>query len=154
MIKYLNNKINVHDPEYIQAFETLKLKIVNHPILKYPRFDKQVTVFIDASNHAIGAVLTQEGLPVCYASRTLNEHEQNYSVTDKEFLAIVWSVTYFRPYMWGNKFKIVTDHQSIKYLNKNYNGKEFSQRNQRWLLKLSEFSSPISRGKRTKLQIS
>lgn len=145
MIKYLkkDKKININDPEYIQAFETLKLNIIKHPILKFPDFNKAFTLFTDASNYAIGAVLTQEGQPVCYASRSLNDHEKNYSVTDKEFLAIVWAVTYFRPYLWGNRFKIVTDHLPIKYLNKKYTGKEFSQRNQRWLLKLQEYQFDI-----------
>lgn len=104
MIKYLkkkNTKINTKDPEYIEAFQKLKLMIIRHPILKYPDFSKSFTLFTDASNYAVGAVLTQEGQPVSYASRTLNDQEQNYSTTDKELLAIVWATGYFRPYLWG-----------------------------------------------------
>lgn len=92
----------------------------------------------DASDYAIGAVLSQLGHPNCYVSRTLNAHEKNYSTTDKEFLSIVFAVNYFRPQLYGRKFKIVTDHAPIKYLNSKCKGKEFSQRNQRWLLKLQE----------------
>lgn len=155
MTKYLkkDNKINKNDPQYITAFETLKENIMNHPILKFPDFDKPFELTTDASNYAIGAVLTQGKQPVCYASRTLNEHEKVYSATDKEFLAIVWAVTYFRPYLWGRKFKIITDHMPIKYLNKKYSGKEFSQRTQRWLLKLQEYQFDIEylRGKENKV---
>lgn len=155
MIRYLKkgSKINTNDPEYRQAFEILKLNIMKHPILKFPNFNKPFTLFTDASNYAIGAVLTQEGQPVCYASRSLNDHEKNYSVTDKEFLAIVWAVGYFRPYLWGNRFKIITDHLPIKYLNKRYTGKEFSQRNQRWMLKLQEYKFDIEylKGKENKV---
>lgn len=155
MIKYLkkDKKINTNDPEYIQAFEILKLNIIKHPILKFPDFTKSFTLFTDASNYAIGAVLTQEGQPVCYASRSLNDHEKNYSVTDKEFLAIVWAVTYFRPYLWGKRFQIITDHLPIKYLNKKFSGKEFSQRTQRWLLKLQEYQFDIEylKGKENKV---
>lgn len=141
MARYLKKgtKININDPEYINAFEALKLHLTTHPILKFPEFDKPFHFYTDASNVAIGAVLTQDKQPVCYISRTLNEHERNYSVTDKEFFAIVWRVSQLRPYLWGNKFKITTDHLPIKYLNKKYSDKEFSQRNQRWLLKLQEF---------------
>lgn len=145
MTKYLKkeNSLNPNDPEYITAFENLKKNIINHPILKFPNFAKPFELTTDASNYAIGAVLTQDKQPVCYASRTLNEHERNYSTTDKEFLAIVWAVNYFRPYLWGQKFKIKTDHLPIKYLNKKYSGKEFSQRTQRWLLKLQEYQFEI-----------
>ncbi|GBP03435.1 Retrovirus-related Pol polyprotein from transposon 297 [Eumeta japonica] len=121
MTKYLRKgaKINTKDPTYIESFEKLKLLISSHPILKYPNFDKQFTLTTDASNYAIGAVLSQEGHPVCFASRTLNNHERNYSATDKEFLAILWSVNYLRPYLYGRRFKIFTDHQPIKFLHTN-----------------------------------
>lgn len=155
LIKYLkkDTKINVKDPQYIEAFEKLKLLISSHPILKFPNYEKEFVVTTDASDYAIGAVLSQEGHPICYVSRTLNKHERNYSVTDKEFLAIVYSVNYFRPYLYGRKFKIITDHAPIKYLNSKYKGKEFSQRNQRWILKLQEFNFDIEylQGKENKV---
>lgn len=79
MTKYLKkgNKINPNDPEYIAAFEKLKQNIMEHPILKFPDFTKTFELVTDASNYAIGAVLTQGKQPVCYASRTLNDHERN-----------------------------------------------------------------------------
>lgn len=145
MTKYLkkNCKVNSNDPNYIEAFEKLKNLITSHPILRFPNFEKTFTLTTDASNYAIGAVLSQEGHPVCFASRTLNNHERNYSATDKEFLAIMWSVNYFRPYLYGNKFKILTDHQPIKYLHAKYRGKDMSPRHQRWLLKLGEYQFEI-----------
>lgn len=79
--------INV--PTYIEAFEKLKTLINNPPTLRYHDFGKQFTLTTDASNYAIGAVLSQEGHPVCFASRTLNNHERNYPATDKEFLTIL-----------------------------------------------------------------
>lgn len=155
MIRYLkkDENININDPQYISAFENLKALITTHPILKYPEYDKPFVVTTDASNYAIGAVLSQNGHPICFVSRTLNKHEQKYSVTDKEFLAIVYSVNYFRPYLYGNHFKIITDHIPIKYLNSKYKGKEFSQRNQRWLLKLQEYNFEIEylKGKENKV---
>lgn len=146
-------KVNPKDPNYIEAFEKLKTLISSHPILRFPNFNKQFHLTTDASNYAIGAVLSQEGHPICYASRTLNSHERNYSATDKEFLAIIWSVNYFRPYLYGNKFKIFTDHQPIKYLHAKYKGKDLSPRHQRWLLKLGEYQFEIEylKGKENKV---
>lgn len=153
--KYLKKgvKINIKDPTYVEAFEKLKNLISSHPILRFPNFEKQFTLTTDASNYALGAVLSQEGHPVCFASRTLNNHERNYSATDKEFLAIIWSVNYFRPYLYGRKFKIQTDHQPIKYLQAKYKGKDLSPRHQRWLLKLGEYDCDIEylKGKENKV---
>lgn len=68
MARYLKKgtKININDPEYINAFEALKLHLTTHPILKFPEFDKPFHFYTDASNVAIGAVLTQDKQPVCY----------------------------------------------------------------------------------------
>lgn len=155
MIKYLknDNKININDPQYIAAFENLKSLIISHPIIKFREYDKPFVVTTDARDYAIGAVLSQSRHPICYVSRTLNDHEKNYGTTDKEFLAIIYSVAYFRPYLYGNKFKIVTDHIPIRYLNEKSKGKEFSQRHQRWLLNLQEFNYEIGylQGKENKV---
>lgn len=155
MTKYLtkNTKINPNDPNFIESFEKLKTIISTHPVLKFPEFGKPFQLTTDASNYAIGAVLSQNGHPVCYASRTLSRHEQNYSATDKEFLAIMWSVQYFRPYLYGNKFSIFTDHQPIKFLQTKYKGKDLSPRHQRWLLKLGEYDFQIEylKGKENKV---
>lgn len=72
-----NTKVNAHDPNYIASFEKLKSLITDYPILKYPNFNRRFKLITDASNFALGAVLTQDGHPVCYASRTLNDHEKN-----------------------------------------------------------------------------
>lgn len=89
-------------------------------------------------------VLSQErigsDLPIAYASRTLNVHEQNYSTIEKELLAIVWSVRYFRPYLYGRTFTIVTDHKPLQWL---FNLKEPNSKLVRWRLKLEEFDYKI-----------
>ena len=155
MTRYLkkNSKINTLDPSYINAFEELKILLTTHPILKYPDFDKEFKLCTDASKYALGAVLLQEDHPIAFASRTLNNHEINYSTTEKELLAIVWAVKYFRPYLYGKQFELKTDHQPLKWLHTKYLGKDLSPRLQRWILSLGEYNMKIEylKGKDNKI---
>lgn len=129
-----------HSQEFVQAFETCKTILCNEPILVHPDFSKVFTLTTDASKFAIGSVLSQNGKPVCYASRTLNPNEINYSVTEKELLAIIWSVKYFRPYLFGRHFLIKTDHRPLKWLE---SLKEPNSKLVRWKLLLSEYDYEI-----------
>lgn len=137
-------KIDVNEPNFMIAFDKLKRIITEAPVLKYPDFKKKFQLITDASNIALGAVLQQDGHPICYASRTLNDHEKNYSSIQKELLAIVWATAYFRPYLYGVKFDILSDHQPLKWLLIKYNGKELNETLYRWLVKLSEFNINVS----------
>lgn len=155
MTKYLkkNTKVNTKDTNYINGFEKLKSLITQSPVLKYPDFNKKFKLVTDASTYAIGAVLQQDNHPICYASRTLNEHERNYSTTEKELLAIVWGTNYFRPYIYGAKFDLLTDHQPLKWLHTKTCGKDVNPRLYRWLLKLGEYNLNIDyiKGKENKV---
>ena len=95
---------------------------MNPPLLVYPDWEKgNFNLTTDASQYAIGAVLSSQGIipqdqPIAYASRTLNQAETNYSVIQKELLAIVWAVKHFRCYLYGRHFCIITDHRPLTYL--------------------------------------
>lgn len=136
-------KIVINDT-YVKCFEHCKTLLTNDPILIYPDFTKDFILTTDSSNYALGAVLSQGAIgsdrPVAYASRTLNESEINYSTIEKELLAIVWATKYFRPYLFGRKFKIITDHKPLQWL---MNLKEPNSRLTRWRLKLAEFNYTI-----------
>ncbi|XP_046811286.1 putative uncharacterized protein DDB_G0282499 [Lucilia cuprina] len=149
MTKYLkkDTKLNLNDPEYEKSFNTLKTLLINDPILAYPDFTKTFTLTTDASNYALGAILSQDNHPICFASRTLNTHEINYSTIEKELLAIVWATTYFRPYLFGRKFLIETDHKPLTWL---FSIKEPNSKLVRWRLKLSEFGYEVKYKKGTK----
>lgn len=109
--------------------------ITNDPILTYPNYEKLFTLTTDASNVALGAVLSQQGHPICFASRTLNEHELHYSTTEKELLAMVWATKYFRPYLYGRKFVINSDHRPLQWL---HNLREPNSKLQSWKIRLNE----------------
>ena len=74
----------------------------------------------DASDFAIGVVLGQRidnrQHVIYYSSRTLNDAQQNYTTTEKEFLVVVFALEKFRPYLLGSKTVIFTDHSALKYL--------------------------------------
>lgn len=129
-------------PEMEECFQKCKEILIRDPILIYPDFEKEFILTTDASDYAIGAVLSQGTLgkdrPVAFASRTLNVTEERYSTTEKELLAIVWAVKHFKSYLYGRRFKLVTDHKPLIYSLTNSNDKIV-----RWKLQLSEFNYEI-----------
>lgn len=134
----------IWDEPQQQAFNTCKSILTTTPILQYPDFNREFVLTTDASIHAIGAILSQgeigKDLPIAYASRTLNKAESNYSTIERELLAIVWAVKHFRPYLFGRKFKIVTDHKPLTWL---FSIKDPGSRLVRWRLKLEEYDYEI-----------
>jgi hypothetical protein len=114
--------------------------LTEKPLLKYPDYTKPFVLTTDASNEALGVILSQspigQDLPVAYASRTLSNAKNNYSTTEKELLAIVWGCRQYRRYLFGRKFTIVTDHQPLTC---DFDVKDPSSRLVKWRLKLAEF---------------
>lgn len=102
------------------AFTTLKGRLMTAPILAYPKIGQPFILDTDASNYAIGAVLSQEQegseRVVAYASRTLSKPEQNYCVTRRELLAIVHFLKHFRHYLYGQDVVVRTDHGALTWL--------------------------------------
>lgn len=111
------NKPFQWNKECQESFETLKGKLMSPPILQYPDFNKPFILTTDASNYALGAVLSQgeigSDLPISYASKSLSKHDINKPTIEKELLAIHWGINFFRPYLYGRKFIVVTDHRPL-----------------------------------------
>lgn len=126
--------------EQEKAFATLRDALCSKPILQFPDFTRPFVVTTDASGYAIGGVLSQgeigKDLPIAYASRLLNNAERNYSTIEKELLAIVYCVNYFRPYIYGRKFALVTDHRPLVWM---HTVTDPTSRLIRWRLKLAEY---------------
>lgn len=97
------------------AFNTVKKYLTESPVLRYYDVQEEVTIQCDASETGMGAVLMQNGQPVCYASRALTDTERRYAQIEKELLAIVWSCKKFDQYIYGrNIVHIESDHEPLQ----------------------------------------
>ena len=108
------------DESHLSAFEDIKFKLVIAPIMATPDWNKEFEITCDASDYAMGAALGQRTKKIFkviyYDSKTFNEAQENYSTTEKEMLAMVFSYEKFRPYLLGSHVIIHIDHTTIKYL--------------------------------------
>ncbi|CAB0040694.1 unnamed protein product [Trichogramma brassicae] len=133
------------------AFERIKALIASAPMLSRPSFEHEFVVQTDASDSGLGAVLTQtidgEEKVLCFASRTLNKVDRNYSVTERECLAVLWAIQKFRPYVEGYRFRVITDHSSLRWL---HNLRNPTGKLSRWSLELQQFDYIVEHRKGTK----
>lgn len=108
-------------PKCSEAFQELKKRLIEAPILCYPDF----TLKTDASAYRLGVVLSQleaDGLlhPVAYASRALSPQEKRYAITELETLAVVWAVSHFHAYLYGHNVHVFADHSVVKAVLETY----------------------------------
>lgn len=126
------------------AFDTLRQKLMNPPVLAYPRFDLPFVVISDASNYAAAAILTnrdgKDERPIQYFSRTFNDAQTRYSTVHKELLAAVWGITWFRSFLLGRPFYLVVDQKSLIYI---LSGKYKDTRVHRWAIELMEYDFQV-----------
>uniref|UniRef100_A0A2N9H063 RNA-directed DNA polymerase n=1 Tax=Fagus sylvatica TaxID=28930 RepID=A0A2N9H063_FAGSY len=102
--------------EQEKAFNLIKEKLTNAPLLVLPNFAKTFEIECDASGIGIGAVLMQEGRPVAYFSEKLSGAALNYPTYDKEIYALVRALENWQHYLWPKEFVIHTNHESLKHL--------------------------------------
>jgi hypothetical protein len=106
-----------NEAEY-EAFLHLKQALCTSPILIYPHFDLPFLIQTNASRDVVGAIPSQRidghERVVAYASRTMSKMERNYAITNKEGLALIFTIKQVRPYLHGSHFTIETDHAPLK----------------------------------------
>lgn len=127
-----------------RAFEELKNALTTTTVLKFPDFGNTFIITTDASDYAVGAVLSQGDIPsdrpIQYFSKTLTDTQTRYSTIEKELLAIIMAVETFRHYIYGREFLIITDHKPLCFL---FNHKNINSRLHRWRLSLMEYNFKI-----------
>ena len=138
-----NKKIKLNEIEKT-CFRKMRSVLSSSDILIYPDFNKPFLLTTDASDYAIGAVLSQgetgKDKPIHFASRTLSKSEEGFSVPEKEMLAIFWALQTFRNYLYGAKFKILTDHQPLTF---SLSAKNTNAKLKRWKAYLEEHDYTI-----------
>lgn len=123
------------------AFRNIKECLISAPVLAAPDYSLDFVVQCDSSGYGIGAVLVQphaDGTErvISYISRSLTKQEQNFSTTERECLAVVWSLQKLRPYLDLVKFSVITDHYSLVWLQ---NMQQPTGRLARWQVQLQQY---------------
>jgi len=123
-----------------KSFRLLQKALCTAPVLAHPDPNRMFILATDASNYALGAVLSQkddQGLehPVAYASRKMKNGEAIWDTRQRELLAVLYAFKKFRPYLEAQKFLLQVDHANIKWLINNHT----SPRLARWVQLLTEF---------------
>ncbi|XP_070052162.1 uncharacterized protein [Nicotiana tomentosiformis] len=147
--------VKFHFNEYcMKAFELIKFRLTTSPIITAPHWSLPFELMCDASDVAVGAVfgkcINTFFHPVYYANKTMNDAEVNYTVTEKELLAIVFAMEKFHPYLMGTKVIVHTDHAALRYL---MSKKDSKARLMRWVLLFQEFDLRIQDHKGSENQV-
>ena len=96
-----------------RAFQNVKKRLSEAPILAYVDTDKEVVLQVDSSKNGAGAVLLQDGKPVEFASRALKSSERNWAQIEKEALSMLFGLERFDKYTYGRKVIVQNDHKPL-----------------------------------------
>ena len=132
------------DDDCQQAFDHLKDKLIEAPILGYPDVSKPFSLYTDASEYSIGGILTQNTESgekvICYISHQLTSSRLHYPVIEKECFAIIYCLTKLRQYLLGADVTVYTDHAPLRSL---FTAEMKNTRVQRWAILLDEYQVKI-----------
>ncbi|GJR89493.1 putative reverse transcriptase domain-containing protein [Tanacetum coccineum] len=134
------NKKYIWGEEQETAFQLLKQKLCEAPILALPEGNDDFVVYCDASYQGLRAVLMQREKVIAYASRQLKPNEENYTTHDLELGAVVFALKIWRHYLYGTKCTVFTDHKSLRHI---LDQIELNMRQRRWLELLADYDCEI-----------
>lgn len=126
------------------AFEYLKSRVAQYPILTLLDFIKVFTVEIDASNLSIGAILSQDNKPMAFFSKNLNDAKKTYSTYDLELYDMVQALKKLRHYLLPKEFLVFIDNHALSYLNSQ---ERLSVKHIKWMEQLQAYSFTIKHKK-------
>lgn len=146
-LRKLTRQSNTFEWTEIQqkAFDQLKNHLSCESTLGYYDVNDRTQIIADASPVGLGAILIQfkESEPriISYASRSLTQTEQKYAQTEKEALALVWSVERFHFYVFGREFELISDHKPLEVI---FGAKSKPcARIERWVLRLQSYKYKV-----------
>ncbi len=126
------------------AFDMLKEDLTTSPVLAYPEQGARFILDTDASDHAVGAVLSQEQSGqervIAYMSKAMTSCERIYCVTRKELLAVVAALRSFHSYLYGQKVLLRTDNAAVSWMR---NLKRPTGQVARWLQELGTYDLDV-----------
>ncbi|GJW80197.1 putative nucleotidyltransferase, ribonuclease H [Tanacetum coccineum] len=122
------------------AFQTLKDKLCNAPVLAFLDGPEDFVVYYDVFGIGLGCVLMQRGKVIAYASRQWKIYEKNYTIHDLELGVVVFALKIWRHYLYGTKNVIYMDHKSLQHI---FSQKELSMRHRRWIELFSDCDCEI-----------
>jgi hypothetical protein len=135
------NKAFKWTTECQSSFEELRKRLTLAPVLVLPDLTKKFDIYCDSSRQGLGCVLMQEGQVVCYASRQLRKHEENYPTHDLELAAVVHALKIWRHYIIGHRCEIYSDHKSLKYI---FTQNDLNLRQRRWMELIKDYDLGIT----------
>ena len=136
-------------PEAAHAFDTLKERLTEAPVLGYPDINRPFKLYTDASNVGLGYVLAQideSGTErvIHFGSKKLTETETRYAVTEKECLAVVRGFIVFRQYLIGSVVTVYTDHLPlVRILDRSRRADDITPRLLRMAMMIAEYEYTI-----------
>jgi hypothetical protein len=141
MTELLKKEVKFHwDDKCEEAFHTLRKLLTTALVLVQPDSTQPFDVYCDASGTGLGCVLMQNNRVIAYASRVLQNHEQNYPTHDLELAAVIHALKIWRYHLMGAKCNIYTDHKSLKYI---FTQADLNMRERRWLELIKDYDLEV-----------
>jgi hypothetical protein len=141
MTELLKKEVKFHwNDKCEEAFHTLRKLVTTAPVLAQLHCTKPFDLYCDASGTGLGCVLMQNNRVISYASRALQNHEQNYPTHDLELAAIIHALKTWRHHLMDAKCNIYTDHKNLKYI---FTQADLNMRQRCWLELIKDYDLEV-----------
>ena len=131
--------------QHQHAFLSLMSALTSFPILAFSMWDKPFCLHQNASAEGAGAALTRENegseTVVAFSSHRWSRTDSRRGATERECMAVLWAVVYFRPILSGRRFTLVTDFSAPLWI---FRSRDMDPKLYRWTLRLTEFDMDMT----------